>query len=47
VYTDPSPLNYITEAKNSAGIAVPFPSNPSVEDKVAETPLLKVFNLIN
>jgi cell surface protein SprA len=45
VYTDPSPLNYITEAKNSAGVASPFPANPAIEDRVAETPLLKVFNL--
>ncbi len=39
LYTDPSPLNYITEAGS------PFPSNPLPENKVAETPLLKVFNL--
>jgi cell surface protein SprA len=40
LYTDPSPLNYITEVTGS-----PFPSNPNPENKVAETPLLKVFNL--
>jgi cell surface protein SprA len=40
LYTDPSPLNYITEVSGS-----PFPSNPLPENKVAETPLLKVFNL--
>ena len=38
LYTDPSALNYITEV-------VPFPSNPLPENKVAQTPLLKVFNL--
>ena len=40
LYSDPSPLNYITEANGT-----PFPVNPSTENKVAETPLLKVFNL--
>ncbi|TDE05245.1 cell surface protein SprA [Flavobacterium sandaracinum] len=40
LYTDPSPLNYITEVPGS-----PFPANPSRENEVAETPLLKVFNL--
>jgi cell surface protein SprA len=45
LYTDPSPLNYITEAKDAAGNAVPFPLNPSAGNTVAETPLLKVFNL--
>ena len=40
LYTDPSPLNYITEVSGS-----PFPANPSRENQVAETPLLKVFNL--
>jgi cell surface protein SprA len=45
LYTDPSPLNYITEAKDAAGNPVPFPVNPSAGNKVAETPLLKVFNL--
>ena len=40
LYTDPSPLNYITEVAGS-----PFPSNPLPENEVAETPLLKVFNL--
>jgi cell surface protein SprA len=39
LYTDPSPLNYITEVTGSFS----FQSNP--ENKVAETPLLKVFNL--
>ncbi len=36
LYTDPSPLNYITPVAGT-----PFPANPPV----AETPLLKVFNL--
>jgi cell surface protein SprA len=52
LYTDPSPLNYITEAKDAAGNPVPFPQpDPSKtpkeneENKVAETPLLKIFNL--
>ena len=40
LYSDPSPLNYITEVPGS-----PFPTNPSRENEVAETPLLKVFNL--
>jgi cell surface protein SprA len=39
LYTDPSPLNYITVMTESFS----FQSNP--ENKVAETPLLKVFNL--
>ncbi|WP_395050838.1 cell surface protein SprA [Flavobacterium sp.] len=38
LYTDPSPLNYITPV-------TPFPSNPTPGNEVAETPLLKVFNL--
>jgi len=36
LYTDPSPINYITPVAGT-----PFPANPPV----AETPLLKVFNL--
>ncbi|WP_374505490.1 cell surface protein SprA [Flavobacterium sp.] len=40
LYTDPSPLNYITPVSGS-----PFPVNPTPDNKVAETPLLKVFNL--
>jgi len=40
LYTDPSPLNYITPVAGSS-----FPSNPTIDNKVAETPLLKVFNL--
>jgi cell surface protein SprA len=42
LYTDPSPLNYITEVML---LEVPFPSIQITENKVAETPLLKVFNL--
>ncbi|MFV8352832.1 cell surface protein SprA [Flavobacterium sp. XS2P14] len=52
LYTDPSPLNYITEVKDAAGNPVPFPGpdplktpKENEENKVAETPLLKVFNL--
>ncbi len=45
LYTDPSPINYITEAKDLSGNPVPFPSSPLPENKIAETPLLKVFNL--
>ena len=45
IYTDPSPLNYITEAKDVSGNPVPFPQNPLPGDNVAQTPLLKVFNL--
>ncbi len=40
LYTDPSPINYIEPVAGTS-----FPSNPLPEDKVAETPLLKVFNL--
>ncbi|MCI4442841.1 MAG: cell surface protein SprA [Lentimicrobium sp.] len=40
LYTDPSPLNYITPATGSS-----FPPNPTPGNEVAETPLLKVFNL--
>ena len=40
LYSDPSPLNYISEVPGST-----FPANPLPENKIAETPLLKVFNL--
>jgi cell surface protein SprA len=40
LYTDPSPLNYITPVTGSS-----FPANPTQGNEVAETPLLKVFNL--
>jgi cell surface protein SprA len=39
LYTDPSPLNYISAVDGS-----PFPANPT-DNKVQETPLLQVFNL--
>ncbi|MEN2399090.1 cell surface protein SprA [Flavobacterium sp. MC2016-06] len=38
LYANPSALNYITPVTS-------FPSNPTDENKVAETPLLRVFNL--
>ena len=40
LYTDPSPLNYISPVPTQ-----PFPPSPQPEDKLAETPLLKVFNV--
>ncbi|MBZ4036818.1 cell surface protein SprA [Flavobacterium sp. 17A] len=40
LYTDPSPINYITPATGST-----FPPNPAPNDKVENTPLLNVFNL--
>ncbi|MFM9826432.1 cell surface protein SprA, partial [Flavobacterium sp.] len=40
LYTDPSPLNYIDPV-----VGTSFPANPLSENKVAQTPLLKVFNL--
>ncbi|MFT3793514.1 MAG: cell surface protein SprA [Flavobacterium sp.] len=40
LYADPSPLNYISPV-----LGTPFPSNPLPEDRVAETPLLKVFDV--
>ena len=40
LYTDPSPINYIDPVAGTS-----FPPNPLPENKVAETPLLKVFNL--
>jgi cell surface protein SprA len=40
LYTDPSPINYISPVIGSN-----FPSNPTADNKVSETPLLKVFNL--
>lgn len=41
LYTDPSPINYISPVDT----ANPFPSNPTAGNEVTETPLLKVFNL--
>ena len=40
LFSDPSPLNYITPVTGSS-----FPTNPTQGNEVAETPLLKVFNL--
>ena len=40
LYADPSPLNYIKPVDGTA-----FPSNPLPENRLSETPLLKVFNL--
>lgn len=40
LYTDPSPINYITPVTGST-----FPPNPTPGNEVNETPLLKVFNL--
>jgi len=40
LYTDPSPINYISPVAGT-----PFPSNPLPENRVSETPLLKVFNV--
>lgn len=39
LYTDPSPLNYITPAPGISGTPVPLPAD------VADTPLLNVFNV--
>ncbi|HMI07349.1 MAG TPA: cell surface protein SprA, partial [Flavobacterium sp.] len=39
LYSDPSPLNYISPN------GVPFPATPTPGNEVAETPLLKVFNV--
>ncbi|WP_449536211.1 T9SS outer membrane translocon Sov/SprA [Flavobacterium algicola] len=38
LYENPSALNYITPVTS-------FPANPTTENKVSETPLLKVFNM--
>ncbi|MBS7252663.1 T9SS outer membrane translocon Sov/SprA [Flavobacterium branchiicola] len=40
LYTDPSPINYITPVSGTT-----FPTNPTPENKVEQTPLLNVFNL--
>ncbi|MBF4466469.1 cell surface protein SprA [Flavobacterium sp. LC2016-12] len=40
LYTDPSPINYITPVQGSS-----FPANPTPDNKVDQTPLLNVFNL--
>jgi hypothetical protein len=41
-FTDPSPLNYITEVKDAAGNPVPFPYLVKIQ---LQKTLLKVFNL--
>ncbi len=40
LYSDPSPLNYISPV-----LGTPFPPNPTPDNRVSETPLLKVFNV--
>jgi cell surface protein SprA len=40
LYSDPSPINFISHVDGTD-----FPSNPTKEDRVEKTPLLKVFNL--
>jgi len=40
LYTDPSPVNYITPVPGST-----FPANPTADNRVDQTPLLNVFNL--
>jgi len=40
LYTDPSPINYISPVAGTT-----FPTNPSPDNKVDKTPLLNVFNL--
>ncbi len=40
LYADPSPINYISPVSGT-----PFPNPSTPDDKVAETPLLKVFNV--
>lgn len=45
LYTDPSPLNYITPATDASGTVVPFPTPADPNKAVADTPLLNVFNV--
>jgi len=40
LYTDPSPINYISPVQGTS-----FPSNPTADNKVEQTPLLNVFNI--
>lgn len=40
LYTDPSPINYISPVQGTT-----FPTNPTPDNKVDQTPLLNVFNL--
>lgn len=45
LYTDPSPLNYITPALDQSGNPVGFPVTDDPERQVDNTPLLRVFNV--
>lgn len=47
LYTDPSPLNYITPAviDPSTGATYAFPTPDDIDDQIAETPLLRVFDV--
>ncbi|MXN92282.1 cell surface protein SprA [Flavobacterium sp. Sd200] len=46
MYTDPSPLNYITPFKDQSGnIPLPLPNGENGQAEVADTPLLRVFNV--
>ena len=40
LYSDPAPLNYISEVAGN-----PFPANPLPENEVTRTPLLRVFDM--
>lgn len=40
LYSDPSPINYISPVAGTS-----FPANPTPDNRVAETPLLKVLNV--
>ena len=40
LYTDPSPINYISAVPGTS-----FPANPSPDNQVEQTPLLNVFNI--
>ncbi|MES2487449.1 MAG: cell surface protein SprA, partial [Bacteroidota bacterium] len=48
LYTDPSPINYIKPAEDVNGAPIlgfPDPPVPTAEDVIADTPLLRVFNV--
>jgi cell surface protein SprA len=45
LYKNPSLLNYISPAIDAAGNPVPFPPNPTPENTVENTTLLKVLNV--
>ena len=40
LYSDPSPINYITPVAGTT-----FPANPTIDNRLTDTPLLKVFNV--